>query len=240
MRGAVTVCHVVRIPVDVQITWPPVFLFVSWALADRFFPQLYPEWSTPGYWVAGLLSSSLLFGSLLAHEFGHAFVARWRGLSVVRISLFFLGGVAEIGVDDGKPGDEFWMALAGPAISILLAVGFVGAWLEMAATYQHLAAVALYLGISNGLLAAFNLLPGYPLDGGRLFRAALWQICGDQVRATRWASWLGQGMGAAGVLAGLTCLTFGDGLVGVWLVSVGAFLILAARGGIPATLISSS
>lgn len=240
MRGAITICRVAHIPVDIQASYPPVFLFVSWALAARFFPTLYPEWSVPGYWVAGFLSSVLLFGSLLAHELGHAFAARWRGLSVFRISLFFLGGVAEIGVDDGTPGDEFWMTLAGPATSFLLAAGFVGVWLEIAARDQRLGAIALYLGMSNALLAAFNLLPGYPLDGGRLLRAVLWRILDDQARATRWASWLGLGIGIVGVASGLVCVVAGDALVGIWLAAIGVVLILAVRGRISLLLTSPS
>lgn len=240
MRGAITVCRVACIPVEIQVSWPPVFLFVSWALAVRFFPRLYPEWSTSSHWMAGVLCSVLLFGSLLAHELGHALVARWRGLSVFRISLFFLGGIAEIGVDDGTPGDEFWMTLAGPATSVLLAVSFVGVGLAIAATDQRLGVVALYLGISNALLAAFNLLPGYPLDGGRLFRAVLWQIFGDRTRATRWASCLGLGIGVVGIVSGLVDVISGDALVGIWLAAVGAFLILAVRGRISTILTSPS
>jgi len=238
VRGAVTVCHVDSIPVDVQLTWPPVFVFVSWTLGDRFFPQLYPEWPSLAYWAAGLVASVLLFSSLLAHEFGHAFVARWRGLSVFRVSLFFLGGMAEIDVDDGTPGDEFWMALAGPAVSVLLAIGFCAIWLGTAAHHTYVGAIALYLGMSNGLLAAFNLLPGYPLDGGRILRSAFWQVSGDQCRATRWAGWFGQGIGGAGLVAGLVWLTSGDIFVGFWFVAVGGFLILAARGALPHSLVS--
>jgi len=240
VRGAVTVCHLDSIPVDVQATWPPVFFFVIWTLSDRFFPQLYPGWPSFGYWAIGLLSSVLLFGSLLAHEFGHAFVARWRGLSVFRVSLFFLGGVAEIDVDDGTASDEFWMALAGPAVSILLAAVFAGVWLGTAATQPYLSAVALYLGISNGLLAAFNLLPGYPLDGGRVLRSVLWRLCGDQGQATRWAGWCGQGIGGLGIIAGLIALGTHHLLAGFWLVGVAVFLVLAARGALLPSLLGPS
>lgn len=240
MRAAVTVCRLGNIPVDVQASWPPVFLFVTWTLSERFFPQLYPHWSQLNYWALGLISSILLFGSLLAHEMGHATIAQNRGLSVFRVSLFLLGGLAEIDVDDGTAADEFWMASAGPLVSILLAVAFCVVWLEVGWTYPFISAVALYLGISNGLLAAFNLLPGYPLDGGRILRSAFWAISGDQGRATRWAGWVGQGIGGSGVVLGLAWLATGDFLAGLWLALVGAFLIFAARGAIPASFLGSS
>jgi len=240
VRGTFTICRVASIPVDLQITWPPVFVFVSWTLAVRFFPALYPLWSPIGYWTAGTISSLLLFGSLLVHELAHAFVARRRGLVVYRVSLFCLGGMAEIDVDEGKASDEFWMALAGPAASVVLAAFCGIVWLEIARIESFLSAIALYLGISNALLAGFNILPGYPLDGGRILRSVLWQVSGDQAWATRWAGWLGQGIGGVGVVGGLVWLASGNVFAGFWLAAVGAFLVLAARGAIPSSLLSSS
>lgn len=239
MRCCVRVCQVWEIPIDLQISWPPVFIFVSWTLAVRFFPAIDPSWPVVADWIVAIFSSSLLFASLLAHELGHAVVARQHGLRVFRISLFCLGGLAEIDVDGGTPADEFWMALAGPVVSGLLAVGCSGAGLVISALHPSFGAALLYLGISNLLLALFNLVPGYPLDGGRLLRAGLWQVWSDRARATRWASWIGQAIGGSGAIAGLASLLAGEPFVGIWLVAVGAFLTFAARGTISSIFLPS-
>ena len=240
MRAAVTICRLRGIPIDIQASWPPVFLFVTWTLAERFFPQIYPPWSATEDWTLGLVSSSLLFGSLLAHEVGHALIARWRGLSVYRISLFLLGGVAEIGVDDGTASDELWIASAGPAISVILAFLCLALWIGANDLDPHFRALVLYLGISNGLLGAFNLLPGYPLDGGRILRSILWSIDGDPDRATRYARRCGQAVGGVLLLAGLAWLTRGGYVDGAWLAALGLFLVLAARNAIPRSLLMPS
>ncbi|MGH2458542.1 MAG: site-2 protease family protein [Chloroflexota bacterium] len=240
MRAGVTVCRLRGIPIDLQASWPPVFFFVAWTLAERFFPRIYPPWSLLGDWSLGLLSSGLLFGSLLAHEFGHALVARGRGLTVYRISLFLFGGVAEIDLDGGKALDEFWLASAGPAVSLALAIICLGLWLEAIGLDPHFRAIALYLGMSNGLLGAFNLLPGYPLDGGRILRSALWSIDGNLERATRYARWSGQVLGGAILLAGLAWLAQRSYVDGGWLAALGLFLILAARDAIPRSLLLPS
>jgi Zn-dependent protease len=239
MVPAVTVGRVARIPVTIQASWVPVFLFVTWTLGARYFPLLLLDLPTWTNWLAAVLVSSLVFLCLLAHEFGHAMVARWRGLVVVRVSLFFLGGAAEIDVDGGKPEDEFWMALAGPGISVTLGLIWGSGWLGLRGSEPLLSAALVYLALCNLLLAGFNLLPGYPLDGGRLVRAALWRATGDQGHATRLAGWFGQGLGVL-VVAGGVAWALTNGLMGgFWLVAAGLFLVLAARGASPQSRLSS-
>ncbi len=237
MRQAVTVGRLRAIPIELHVSWPPVFLFVAWLLAAYLLPDLEPDRAAwLARWGTALLTSGLLFASLLVHELAHAAVARRRGLPVVRVCLFALGGLAEIDVEAGTAGDEFWMALAGPAASLVLAVGCGAAWLTLLAASRLGAAAALYLAVSNALVALFNLLPGFPLDGGRLVRAALWRATGDLGRATRWAAALGMGLGGGlGALGGLSWIA-GDPLAGAWLAAVGLFLIVIARGGMPSWL----
>jgi Zn-dependent protease len=230
VRQACTIGQVAGIPIEVQASWPPVFLFVTWSLADQFFPRLYPQQGAASYWIASGVASCLLFCSVLVHEFGHALVARGRGLTVYRVSLFFLGGLVEIDLDGSSAADEFWLALAGPALSLLLGVAFGASWLALGAGRGYLAAIAIYLALCNGLLAGFNLLPGFPLDGGRIVRACLWGLTGSRGRATRWAGWLGQGLGGITLILGTAGLLQGDALAGFWLVAVGVFLAVAARG----------
>lgn len=232
MRGRLTVCRLAGIPIDIQASWIPVFVFVSWTLAARFFPLLFPGWPTISYWTVGIIGGLLLFFSLLAHELSHAVVARWRGMNVVRITFFFLGGVAEIDLDESDPGDEFWMALAGPAVSLLLAACFSSVWLLLGQYLPFVGAIAIYLAMSNVLLAGFNLLPGYPLDGGRVLRATLWQLTGNRDQATRWAGGLGQAFGTVGIIIGLFAILSGDMLTGLWFLIAGGFLVVTARGAL--------
>ena len=221
------------VPIEVQISWPPVVVFVTWLLATRFFPQIIPDLDRWSAWTMGVIASALLFGSLLAHELAHAIVARRHGLEVTKISLFLLGGMAEIDVDHGTAGDEFWLSLAGPVLSLILGGIGVSIWLAFVGYAPLLAVVAGYLAISNALLAGFNLLPVFPLDGGRLVHAGLWRATGDWYRATRWASLLGQVGGALVLGIGIYAIAFGDGISGVWLAAVGGYLIVSARAARP-------
>lgn len=229
------------IPLAVHLSWPPVFAFVTWSLAAQFFPVVFPEWPSDSHWGLGVVASLLLFGSVLAHELGHALVARWQGLPVRCVTLFVFGGIAEIESDAKNARDEFVLAAAGPAMSVLIAAFCVGCWygvqlLRLApesATFAYRAgfgAVALYLAVSNGLLVLFNLIPAYPLDGARMLRALLWHWGRDLDRATAALSWLGQVFGYLGVLGGLLWAVNGALVAGLWLIALGWFLSQAARG----------
>jgi Zn-dependent protease/CBS domain-containing protein len=216
--------------VDVKIhpSWFLVLAFFAYSLATGFFPQAYPGWSAAATWTTATVATLLLFASVLAHEFGHALVARSQGIPVRDITLFILGGVARLGREPDTPGREAWMAIAGPLVSAVLGGLTLGAAYVLSGPPQVVAVLA-YLGVANLALLVFNLLPGFPLDGGRVLRALLWRITHDVVRATRWAAMVGQVFAWAFIALGAAQLVLRGGLGGIWLILVGWLMIGAAR-----------
>lgn len=225
MRSAVTICRFIGIPIKVHFSFPPVFAFVTWLLVTRYFPALVPGLPLLDRWIAGLIGSLVLFGSLLAHEFGHAVVARRFGCEVRAVSLFFLGGVVEISAPDTTPDEEFFIALAGPATSLLLGLLDAAGWFVVGPQQVVLWVLFLYLALSNLLLGLFNLLPGYPLDGGRILRAGLWYFFGNRERAESWANWCGRGLGGLALASGVFLIAAGYFFDGFWVAVVGVFLL---------------
>jgi Zn-dependent protease/CBS domain-containing protein len=191
---------------------------------------LYPELSGGGAVRLAILSAVLFFGSVLDHELAHALVAQARGIRVQDITLFLFGGATRAKVDSRGPGDEFLIALVGPLTSGLLA-GLFGsvAGLGRDLLSRPLAGTLGYLAWTNLLLAVFNLVPGFPLDGGRLLRSAIWKATGSLSRATQIASAAGQGVGWLLVAAGVVSLVAGDLTGGIWFAFIGWFLVQAAR-----------
>lgn len=230
VRGSLTIAKIDAIPLEVHLTWPPVFLFIAWSLAVFLFPSVVPGLSSIESWLCGFLASLLLFGSLVAHELGHAAFARRHRIEVRRINVFFLGGFIEIDLGDASPLEEAGVALAGPAVNLALGLLYGGSWLLLRSSGLVLSALLLYLALCNLLLGLFNLLPGYPLDGGRILRAGLWHLTGDPVRATRWSSRLGVGIGVGSIGLGMGCAVNDLLFVAFWLVAAGIFLLITARG----------
>ena len=181
---------------------------------------------------AGLITSLLFFGSVLAHELMHSRVALNQGMKVHSIVLFALGGVSQIAGEPRRASDEFRMAFAGPATSLILGGLFWLIWYAISGSdqfaVQFIAAIAYWLGIINVALGVFNLIPGFPLDGGRVLRSILWGINGDLRKSTRIASAVGQGFGYAFILGGVWLFFTGFFFNGIWLVLIGWFLISAA------------
>ena len=239
------------IEIRVDWSWLFIFLLVTWNLAGGVFPELHPEWSTALQWTVGLAASLLFFASVLAHELAHSLVAVSRGLPVRRITLFLFGGVSNIEREPSSPGVEFLVAIVGPITSIGLGILFLllGGVLGFRATnlsnpQQWLASqgpvtsLLLWLGPINIVLGIFNLIPGFPLDGGRVLRSILWAATHNLRQATRWAAGVGQAVAwlfiAAGVAMafGVTLPFFGTGLLsGLWLAFIGWFLNQAAVQG---------
>ena len=219
------------IPLEVDTSWFFVFFLVSSTLTLNYFPAALPDRGPVTYVVLGFVTALAFFGSLVLHEIAHSLVARAGGLRISRVTLFLFGGVSQMEDEPKGPGHEFWMALAGPATSLLIAVLFgAAAYGARAAGMADIVRVPVeYLALINVSLAVFNLLPGFPLDGGRMLRALLWAITKDLLKATKWASRLGQGLGmfliaiaVLGVLQGTFNL--------VWFAVMGWFLANLAAG----------
>jgi Zn-dependent protease/predicted transcriptional regulator len=229
MRTSILIGKIKGIPIQLHISWFLIAILITWSLAGGYFPRAYPGWSQPAYWLVGAFASVLFFASVLLHELGHSIVALREKVPVKNITLFVFGGVAQISREPDSPGAEFRIAIAGPLVSLLLAGGFslLGRLAGMAAT---LAAPLTYLGIVNLILAVFNLIPGFPMDGGRVLRAALWKWRSDLRSATLWASRVGQGFSFIFMLAGVAQILFsGNFFNGLWAIFIGWFLNNAAR-----------
>jgi len=217
--------------IRLDYSWFVIFFLILWSLSAGLFPASVPGLSAGAYLVMGTAATILFFASLVAHELSHSVVARSKGIPVEGITLFIFGGMARTRVEAERPGDELLIAGVGPLMSLALAVLFYV--IALLATRMGWGtptrAIAGYLSFINLLLAAFNLLPGFPLDGGRLFRALAWKYTGDLTKATRWAStggrWLGYGLIGFGFVEAFA----GRVLGGLWLVFIGWFLRGAAE-----------
>ncbi len=231
MNGNIKIGQIWGIPIGLHLSWFLIFGLVTWSLAAGFFPEEYPSLTTSTYWVLGAITSILFFGSVLVHELAHAFVALRHKVPVRSISLFIFGGVAELTQEPRNARSEFWIAIAGPLASLGLAALFGGLYL----LDQHipmLAAPSIWLARINLALVVFNLIPGFPLDGGRILRAMVWWRTKDLNKATRIASFSGQliayGFIIIGIIVGLG-VSFFDG---IWLVLIGWFLQNAASSSL--------
>jgi Zn-dependent protease/predicted transcriptional regulator len=216
------------INVYIDSSWIFIFLLVAWTLAVGYFPRSNPRWEQSTYWALGLATSLLFFLSVLVHEFCHSLVARAFGEKVDRITLFLFGGAAQMSAEPKTPKAEFLMTLAGPFSSFALAALFGVLWALSRPLSPAAAAVFYYLSIINVGLGLFNLLPGFPLDGGRLLRSAIWAATGNLKLATKAASTVGQAVAFLLVMAGLLRLFTGSFLDGLWLMFIGWFLRNAA------------
>ena len=234
MRGSWRVGRINGIEIGIHYTWLLALVVFTWLLGQSYFPATYPGWQTYSYWIAGFLSTFILFISVLIHELAHSLVARARGLPVSSITLFILGGVSNLATEPEKPGLEFIMAIAGPASSLVLAGIFWGIWYLMGSQMAFAKAIFGYMALANALLAGFNLLPGFPLDGGRVFRSILWKTTGDLLKATNIATavgrlfaWIFMALGVF-LVFGFNVFGLGGFLNGLWFVFVGWFLNSAA------------
>lgn len=229
MESSFTVARVRGIPIGVHYTWAIAVVMMTWSLAVGYFPSMYPGWERAAYWIVGGASALLLFVSVVLHELCHSFVAQWRGLEVKSITLFIFGGVSNIASESDDPQDEFLIAVVGPLSSLLIAgVCWLGLQLIPNDT-SPLGALVYYLSIVNLMLAIFNILPGFPLDGGRVLRAILWGATGSMVRGTTIASVVGQVLAFGFIGYGLLLIVEGSTLSGLWIGFIGWFLNSAAE-----------
>ncbi|RMF85216.1 MAG: CBS domain-containing protein [Nitrospinota bacterium] len=228
-----TLFQLYGITIAVDYSWFIIFGLVTWSLAIGYFPRYTPDLPPALAWSMGALSALLLFGSVLLHELAHSYVAIRHSIPVERITLFLFGGMAQITREARDSKTEFQIAVAGPICSFALALLF---WLLTLGT-RHLVQADLfvlmfgYLTTINMALAIFNLIPGFPLDGGRMLRAYLWRKYGDFARATYTASRVGKGVALALIFLGFVQIFAGNLIGGLWLVFIGMFLQQAAEAG---------
>jgi len=223
MGGGFNLGRLFGIQVRLHYTWFVIFMLVTVSL-------VYPNWSQWLSWVVGIITSLLFFASVLAHELSHSLVGRVNDVQIKSITLFIFGGVAQMAREATRASAELKMAAAGPACSLAIGGLFGLVWFLTRGTFEPLAAIALWLAQVNGLLAAFNLIPGFPLDGGRVFRSILWRSTGNYGRSTRIATWVGRGVGYLFILGGILIIFLlpQAWFSGLWLAFIGWFLDNAA------------
>jgi Zn-dependent protease/CBS domain-containing protein len=232
MAGTLRLGRLTGIEVRVHASWLLLIALVSWSLAMGYFPSHYPGLGTDTTWLLGILGALLLVASILAHELSHAWVARAHGVPVHSVTLFIFGGLASLAGDVLQPRVEFLIAAAGPAMSLLLAALCYLAGFAVQPVSDGAAALLGYLALINLVLALFNLLPGTPLDGGRLLHAAAWRVSGSATEATRIAAVGGQLVAYGLIFVGMWQILSRDVVGGLWLILIGWFVQSAARGSV--------
>ena len=229
MPGTFRIGKIAGIDIDIHVSWIIILVFLTVSLATGWFPQLYPGWSTATYWLIAFLSSLLLFVSVLLHELAHSLVARRRGLPVKSITLFIFGGVSNIEREPQSPGVEFQIAFVGPLTSLVIGAICFLLQVPLRGSNSPLEGILFYLAVTNILLGVFNLIPGFPLDGGRVLRSIVWRLTGNLRQATRVAALTGQIIAYLLILLGIWIFFAGDILGGIWFGFIGWFLLSAAQ-----------
>ena len=238
----ITLFRLLGFAVRIDASWIVIALLVTWSLAAGLFPEQYPDLPPVTYWTMGVLGAFGLFFSIIFHEFAHSLVARKYDIPISGITLFIFGGVAEMEKEPKTPRAEFLMAIAGPIASLFLGIVFwiIGTLLEGAGVSMPVYGVLKYLGLINAILAVFNMIPAFPLDGGRVFRSILWHKSGDIQKATKKASRYGSGFGTAFMIAGAFFLITGNIIGGIWWILIGVFLKNASFASYQQVLLKSS
>jgi Zn-dependent protease len=234
LRGGIPIGKAFGIQLRLHYSWFFIFVLVTFALAGVYFPDTYPAWSLSARIAAGLITSVLFFASVLVHELMHSIVSQRQGVPVQSITLFFLGGVSQITSEPKQPADEFRMAIVGPLTSLVIGGIFLGIYFQLrnvdTFAAQFATGIVQWLGIINLFLGVFNLIPGFPLDGGRVLRSLIWWRSRNLTRATRIASNVGRAVGFIFIFAGIYFIFTGNWLNGIWLALIGWFLESAAVG----------
>jgi Zn-dependent protease len=233
LRGSIKLFTIFGIPVEINPTWLIAVAIITWSLATAAYPSFFSFWSTTQYWIAGLLTTLLLFTSVLAHELGHSLVALSQGLKVRGITLLLFGGVSRIQGDATRPRNEFLIAFAGPAVSLVIGITLIVWWVMYGPVYERdvtlFKGVIFFTGWMNILVAGFNMLPGYPMDGGRVLRSAVWSFTGDAARATRVAYLVGRAVFFILIGWGVWQILNGDIFGGIWIALIAWFLMSSGR-----------
>jgi Zn-dependent protease len=232
MGASLRLGRVFGIPIEINISWVLVFLLLTYLLAGQF-DDARLRWPAAQRWSAAMIIVVLFFLSVLAHELSHSVMAQRQGIPVRGITLFIFGGVSRLDREPQRPLTEFMVAVVGPLLSIVLALVFGAAWYLLGRGDSPVEVILLLSAWTNLSLGLFNLVPGYPLDGGRLLRAGIWGITGNHRKATRIAAGMGQGVGVAMVIGGVSLAVISEPVNGIWLGIVGMFLFSMARSSFP-------
>jgi len=229
--NAVKIITLNKFEIKVDPSWLLVAALITWSLSHQFFPEILPDASMSVYLTMAVVAMLGLFASLLLHELAHSVVARHFGVPITSITLFLFGGVAELESEPTSARVEFWIALAGPAMSLCLAAGFwtleiIAGWSGFPTAFVE---VVGYLAVINLIVALFNLLPAFPLDGGRVLRAFLWSRSGDVLSATRSAAQSGAFLAYVLMALGVVALFQGALVAGLWQIMIAGFILVAAR-----------
>jgi Zn-dependent protease/predicted transcriptional regulator len=233
MKAHIKLGRIFGVAIGLHYSWIIIALLVTLSLRSQFAVD-HPAWDVSTTWTIAIITGLLFFVSILLHELSHAAVAKLRGIPVRAITLFALGGVAQIEKDAADAKSEFWMGIIGPITSIVigvvcLALAWLLGWNFAAEAVSPPAAMFMWLGFINIALAIFNMIPGFPLDGGRVLRAVVWWVTGDANRSTRIASRVGQLVALGFIMLGIWRFFSGAGFGGLWIAFIGWFLLDAAR-----------
>lgn len=233
MKAHIKLGRIFGVAVGLHYSWIIIALLVTLSLRSQFAVD-HPNWDASTTWIIAIITGLLFFVSILLHELSHAAVAKLRGIPVRAITLFALGGVAQIEKDAADAKSEFWMGIIGPITSfviglVCLALAWLFGWNLASEAVSAPAAMFMWLGFINIALAIFNMIPGFPLDGGRVLRAIVWWITGDANRSTRIASRVGQLVALGFIMLGIFRFFSGAGFGGLWIAFIGWFLLDAAR-----------
>lgn len=233
MQAQIKLGRLFGIRIGLHYSWLIIAILIAFSLVEQF-ATVHRDWSRGMIWGTAILTAVLFFVSIVLHELGHSVVAQSRGIRVPSIVLFALGGISQMEKESPDAKTEFWMAFAGPLVSMAIGVFCLGlartlGWGGMSSASNPVAAMLGWLGYINFMLAIFNLIPGYPLDGGRVFRAVVWWITGNMERSTRTAAVVGQGFAFIFIFVGLWRFFHGAGFAGLWIAFIGWFLLDASR-----------
>ncbi|MGD8603014.1 MAG: site-2 protease family protein [Anaerolineales bacterium] len=237
-RHSISLGRWLGIPIELDYTWFLIFALLTWSLAVSYFPQEFSGWPAAEYWIIGAITSVLLFGSVVLHELGHSIVAQRFTVEVRRITLFIFGGVSDIKSEPPSAGAEFWIAVVGPIVSLALA-GLFALLKPLVNSVEPLLALVTYLAYINVTLAAFNLIPGFPLDGGRVLRSVLWGITNNLRKATMVAANVGRFIAFGFIFFGVWQMFSGNLTGGLWIAFIGWFLESAAVSQVQQQQVSS-
>ena len=226
MLSSIKIGKIFGIEIGVHWSWLFIFALITWSFADKegLLHEFYPKWTAGQRWVIAAIVAGIFFASILAHELSHSLVAKAKGIPVRGITLFVFGGVSNLGREAQSAAEEFQVAVVGPLTSLAIGALFAVLWAVLRGPAPGASGIAAYLAFINGVIAAFNMLPGFPLDGGRVFRAIVWARNRNLLQATRAASRMGEGVAYLLMAGGAIQFVTVNPIGGVWMFLIGLFL----------------